>query len=253
MLSTGHLEDYLEAGNPYPCLNLLESALVCSRLTEGKTIPEALAEDLSTIFSEEQMEGERESLTGMGILREAGEAFMLSPEYVEPVSALLDRLRGNMQLTLCGGEVTAREFLGRLASYLEEEVSGLILTETYRNGGFLAHWQEAEYRVEPAFSPAWLPAVANEGAENKRFLALVGPFAALGWQTMIKYYAYPPFRRFTAYLDPWHCRTMNISRGGLFTYFAWFFRDVYGLKFYIPEEFSRSLQSMGLLRWNDEL
>src|SRR5680860_934047 len=61
------------------------------------------------------------------------------------------------------------------------------------------------------------------------------------------------FWPFTAYLDPWHCRTMNISRGGLFTYFAWFFRDVYGLKFYIPEEFSRSLQSMGLLRWNDEL
>jgi len=252
MLSTEHLEDYLEEEKPYPCLNLLESALVCAGRREGKTIPEPLMEDLYAIFGREQMEAERENLTGMGILRGTEEGFLLCPECVEPVSGLLDRLKGNMRLTLSGGEVTAGAFLGRLASYLQEEVSGLILTETFGSGGFAARWHEREYRVEPAFSPAWLPAAAEEAAEENRFLALIGPFAALGWQTMIKYYAYPPFRRFTAYFDPWHRRTMNISRGGLFTYFDWFFRDVYGLKFSIPEEFARSLHNMGLLRRNDE-
>jgi hypothetical protein len=91
-----------------------------------------------------------------------------------------------------------------------------------------------------------------ETAEENRFLALIGPFAALGWQAMIQYYACPSFRRFTACFDPWHRWKMNINRGGLFTYFDWFFRDVYGLKFIIPEEFALSLQDMGLLRRNDE-
>lgn len=252
MLSTEHLEDYLEKGNPYPCLNLLESALVCTGRRRGKTIPQPLMEDLCAIFGREEMEAERENLTGMGFLRGTEEGLVLCPECEEPVSGLLDRLKANMRLTLSGDEVTAGAFLGRLASYLQEEVSGLILTETFCNGGFAARWQERDYRVEPAFSPAWLPAAAEEAAEESRFLALIGPFAALGWQTMTKYYAYPSFRRFTAYFDPWHRRTMNISRGGLFTYFDWFFRDVYGLKFFIPEEFSRALHDMGLLRWNDE-
>jgi hypothetical protein len=250
--ATEHLEDYLEEGDPYPSLNLLESAVVCAGRRSGKALPEPLMEDLYATFGRERMEAERKNLATMGILRGTEEGFALCPEFEEPVSGLLDRLKGNMRLTLAGGEVTAGAFLGRLASYLQEEVSGLILTEMLRSGGFAARWQEREYRVEPAFSPAWLPAVAEEAAEEGRFLALIGPFAALGWQTMIKYYAYPPFRRFTAYFDPWHLATMNISRGGLFTYFDWFFRDVYGLKFFIPEEFSRALHDMGLLRWNDE-
>jgi len=252
MLSTEHLEDYLEEGNPYPCLNLLESALVCAGLRERKTLPQPLMEDLYAIFGREEIEAERKNLSGMGILRGTEEGFLLCPECEEPVSELLDRLKGNMRLTLSGGEVTAEAFLGSLASYLLDEVSGLIVTETFRNGGFAARWQEKDYRVEPAFSPAWLPAAAEAAAEGNRFLALIGPFAALGWQTMIKYYAYPSFRGFTAYFDPWHRGRMNISRGGLFAYFDWFFRDVYGLKFFIPEEFPRALHDMGLLRWNDE-
>ena len=252
MFSTDRLADYLEGRDPYPCPNLLESALVCAGLQEGETIPEPLMEDLCAIFGREKIEVVRGNLIDMEIFHKVGEGFLLRPECVESVSGLLDRLKGNMQLSLADREVTAGAFVIRLASYLQEEVSGLILTETFCTGGFAARWQGREYRVEPAFSPAWLPAAARAAAEGNRFLALIGPFAALGWQTMIKYYASPSFRRFTAYFDPWHRRKMNISRGGLFTYFDWFFRDVYGLKFIIPEDFSRSLQDMGLLRWNDE-
>jgi len=252
MPSTGNLEDYLEEGDPYPCLNLLESALVCAGRREGNTIPEPLMEDLCAIFGGDKMEMEGKNLMGMGILRKEEKTFLLSPEYVEPVSALLNRLKGNMRLTLSDREVTARAFLGKLSSYLQEEVSGVIVTDTLGNCGFAARWEDEEYRVEAALSPAWLPAVAEEAAEEGRFVALVGPFAALRWQTMTKYFAHPPFRRFTAYFDPWHRRKMNISRGGLFAYFDWFFRDVYGHTFFIPEEFSRYLQDMGLLRSNDE-
>jgi hypothetical protein len=252
MRSTDSLEDYLERRDPYPCLNLLELALVCAGLQEGKLIPEPLMEDLYAISGKEKIEAERENLTDMEILYGTKEGFLIRPEYMESVSKLLDRLKGGMQISLAGREMTAGDFLGRLASYLQEQVSGLILTETSCSGGFTARWQERDYRVEPAFSPAWLPAAAKVAAEGNRFLALMGPFAALGWQVMIKYYAYPSFRRFTACFDPWHRWKMNISRGGLFTYFDWFFRDVFGLKFFIPEEFSRSLQDMGLLRQNDE-
>ena len=209
-------------------------------------------EDLYVISGREKTQAEQENLTRMEILRGTEDGFLLRPEYVESISVLLDRLKGGMHISLAGREMTAGVFLGRLMSYLQEEVSGLILTETFCNGGFAARWQEREYRVELAFSPVWLPAAAEAASEGNRFLALIGPFAALSWQTMIKYYAYPPFRRFTAYFDPWHHQKMNISGGGLFTYFDWFFRDVYGLKFFIPEEFCRSLQDMGLLRWNDE-
>ena len=252
MLSIDSLEHYLEERDPYPCLNLLESALVCAGRWEGEKIPEPLMEDLYAVTGREKTKAEQENLTRMEILRRTEDGFLLRPEYVESISVLLDRLKGGMHISLAGREMTARVFLGRLMSYLQDEVSGLILTETFCNGGFAARWQDMEYRVELAFSPVWLPAAAEAASEGNRFLALIGPFAALSWQTMIKYYAYAPFRRFTAYFDPWHHQKMNIGRGGLFTYFDWFFRDVYGLKFFIPEEFCRSLHDMGLLRWNDE-
>lgn len=252
MLAMDRLAVYLEGGDPYPCLSLLESALVWAGLGEGKTIPGPLMRDLYATSGREKIEAERENLINMEILRTNEEGFLLCPEYEEPVAGLLGRLKENIRLSLAGREVIAGAFLDRLASYLQEEVFGLILTEPPGNGGFTARWQERDYRVALAFSPAWLPAAAEATAGENRFLALVGPFAALGWQTMIKYYACPPFRRFTAYFDPWHCQKMNISRGGLFTYFDWFFRDVYGLKFFIPEAFSHSLHDMGLLRWNDE-
>ena len=57
---------------------------------------------------------------------------------------------------------------------------------------------------------------------------------------------------FTACYDPWYRQKMNISRGGLFAYVDWFFRDAYGLKFFIPLEFSLAPQDFGLLRFNDE-
>ena len=251
MFSIEDLADYLQRENPYPCLNLLEAAVVCCRRAEDKTIPAALLTDLA-VFGQETAEAEVENLAGLGVLIRTEQGLLLNPQALPAVSALLNQLKKNLQLSLGSGEETAEGFMLKLVSYLQEAVPGLIVAEYADNGDFALLWQEKKYRLQLAFSPVWLPAAAEEAAGEQTYLALFGPFAAQNWQKMLKYYSYPEFRNFTAYFDPWYRQKMNISRGGLFTYFDWFFRDVYGLKFFIPKEFSLALQNMGLLRYNDE-
>jgi len=251
MFSIEDLVDYLQCENPYPCLNLLEAAVVCCRRKDNKTIPAALLMDLA-VSGPETAEAEAENLAGLGVLFRTEQGLLLNPQALPNVSELLNQLKNNLQLSLGREEETAEEFMLKLVSYLQEAVPSLIVAESADNGEFSLLWQEKKYRLQLALSPVWLPAAAEEASREQTYLALFGPFAAQNWLIMLKYYSYPEFRNFTAYFDPWYRQKMNISRGGLFTFFDWFFRDVYGLKFFIPREFSLALQNMGLLRYNDE-
>jgi len=246
-----NLTEYLRQDNPYPSLNILEAALVCNSVANDKMIPPALLNDLSTLFGRERINRELKQLTSLGILENTNQDFLLNPQVLPDVSTLLNQLKENLQISL-GSEKTAGEFLLKLLSYLQENIPEPILDESADNRGFALSWQGKRYRVQLAFSPAWLPAAAEEAAKEQYFIALFGPFAAQNWLAMLRYYSYPEFRNFTAYFDPWHQQKLNISRGGLFTYFDWFFRDMYGLKFFIPDEFPLALHNMGLLRYNDE-
>jgi hypothetical protein len=46
MVSLEALTDYLDSGNPFPCLSVLEAALACAQYIPEKSIPEPLLEDL---------------------------------------------------------------------------------------------------------------------------------------------------------------------------------------------------------------
>ncbi len=252
MFLTKDLEDYLQQENPYPCLNLLESAIICYKRTEDKTIPAPLLADLNSIFGEKIVETTAENLIIMKALVRTEHGLLLNPKALLFISSLLGEIKNNLQLPLADKKETAREFLIKFVSYLEKHASNLIVSESKDDLEFALLWQGKEYRLQLAFSPVWLPVIAEKIAEKNTYLALFGPFMAQDWQKMIKYYAYAEFRNHTAYFDPWHCQKMNISRGELFTYFDWFLRDVYGLKSFIPQSFSLALQNMGLLRYNDE-
>jgi len=252
MFSTEALEKYLQQENPYPCLNLLESAMVCYKWTEGKTIPAPLLEDLYAMFGEKIVEADAENLVIMKVLVRTEHGLLLSPKTLASISSLLGEIKNNLQLPLADKKETARAFLIKFVSYLEKHASNLIVSESKDDLEFALLWQGKEYRLQLALSPVWLPVIAENIAETNTYVALFGPFMAQGWQQMIKYYTFAEFRNYTAYFDPWHCQKMNISRGELFTYFDWFLRDVYGLKSFIPQSFSLALQNMGLLRYNDE-
>jgi len=45
---------------------------------------------------------------------------------------------------------------------------------------------------------------------------------------------------------------MNISKGGLFAWVDWYFRDIHKGRFMIPGAFSQVLMDLGLMRYNDE-
>jgi hypothetical protein len=235
-----NLANYLDKENPFPALNLLESALVCSRMTGHAVIPMELINDLNSLFEPNIIEIETKGLS------------MLNPDMFDFVSGLLNQYKKNLQLSLNGPEETAESFISKLVSYLTDEVREITLTESIDGLVYQIGWQGKNYRLQIALSPAWLPAVAEDLAGDQVYLALFGPFAAQNWNIMHKYYSYPEFRNFTALFDPWYRQKMNISRGGLFAYFDCFFRDVYGLKFFIPEKFPSALQELGLLRYNDE-
>lgn len=252
MLSLEGLTDHLQQDNPYPCLNFLEAALVCHRLGEDQALPVALLDDMGAMFGNDIVEMEAEKLVDLGILIKKGRHLLLKPEGLTSISALLNQLRKDLPLSLGQINETAAVFIQKLLAYLTETVPGIILTESADTGEFTLSWQNSTYNIRLAFSPVWLPAAAEEAAEKQTYVALFGPFSAQNWLQLLKYYSYPEFRHFTAYYDPWHRQKMHISRGGLFSYFDWFFRDVYRLKFFIPKEFSLALHNMGLLRYNDE-
>jgi hypothetical protein len=252
MFSKTALEEYLQQENPYPCLNLLESAMVCYKWTEDKIIPAPLLDDLYYIFGENIVETTAENLITIKVLARTDHGLLLNHRALMSTSSLLNELKNDLRLPLAEKNETAREFLARFVEYLKRNASDLVISETTNDLEFVLVWQDKEYRLQLAFSPVWLPVIAEKVAAEKSYIALFGPFMALDWEVMFKYYAYTDFRDHTAYFDPWHLQKMNISRGELFTYFDWFLRDIYGVKSFIPQPFSLALQNMGLLRYNDE-
>lgn len=252
MFSISTLNDYLQKANPYPCLNILESAVVCSRRKRKGAIPAPIFDDLAAMFGRETVEAEIGNLEKMGALVRTKTGFSLNGEALPLISGQLDQYKREMKLELAGRELSAGIFLEELVGYLKREVPFLTVAEAVDGISCLLEWQDNRYRLQLAFSSAWLPAAAEEAAADRIYTAVFGPFAAQNWQRMFLYYKYPEFRNLTAYYDPWHRQKLNISKGGLFTHFDWFFRDSYGLKFFIPEEFAEMLQDLGLLRYNDE-
>ncbi len=250
MMSVNNLKEYLLARNPYPCLNLLESAVVCSERNTG--IPAPLFSDLAGLFGRETMETEMINLEEMEILTRSGDGISLNKEDLPSLIALLNQLKKSLKLTLASREQTAGIFLDRLVAYIGKEIPCLTVTEAADGVDYLIAWRGSRFRLQLALSPAWLPAVSDQAAKENCFIAVFGPFAAQNWQKMFRYCEYPAFRNYTAYYDPWHRQKTNISKGGLFPYFDWFFRDEFGSKFFIPAEFSGNLQRIGLLRYNDE-
>ncbi|MDD3168888.1 MAG: hypothetical protein PHC91_05420 [Eubacteriales bacterium] len=252
MVSNLTLIDYLEKESSYLCLNILESALVCCRKNGNGVIPEPLLRDLADLFDCRTLESEIKNLLERKVLIQTGEGISLNREKIHSLSIHLNQLKKAMKLTFTEKKVTAGIFLNELVTYLEQEASCLVEEEANDCTEYLLVWRDNRYRLQLAFSPGWLPAVADEAAADNIYFAVLGPFAAQNWQKMLHYYGYPAFRNNTAYYDPWHHQKMNISKGGLFSYFDWFFRDRYGSKFFIPDEFPCKLHSIGLLRYNDE-
>ncbi len=251
MFSISTLNDYLRKRNPYPSLNIMESAMVCSKRPD-RIIPGPLLDDLAAMFGRKTVEEEIENLEEMGALIRAERGFSSDAGALPSVTELMEAYKKEMKLELAGKELTAGVFLDELAGYLKREVPFVNVAENADGTSYLLTWKEERYTLQLAFSPAWLPAAAEEAAADRSYIAVFGPFAAQNWSVMFPYYKYPEFRTFTAYYDPWQRQKLNISRGGLFTWFDWFFRDSYGLKFFIPDEFTRQLQDLGLLRYNDE-
>jgi hypothetical protein len=82
----------LQRENPYPCLNLLEAAVVCCRRAKDKTIPAALLTDLA-VFGRETAEAEAENLAGLGVLIRTEQGLLLNSQALPAVSALLNQLK----------------------------------------------------------------------------------------------------------------------------------------------------------------
>lgn len=252
MFSVESLSPILQKSNPYPYLALLESGLKSYNMTEHKTIPHELLKDFIYIYGQELADDAVRCLIDLEAIKKNEIGLLINDEGRNIISSWLNQLKRNLLLTLNNNVGSIEKFILKLISYLKKNTSCTVTYESIEDLDFLINWDGKNYSIQAALSPVWLPIVAEETSKDNTFIALIGPFAAQTWQHMIKYYAYPEFRNYTSYYDPWHCQKMNISRGSLFTYFDWFFRDIYGLKFFIPETFSYSLQNMGLLRYNDE-
>jgi hypothetical protein len=252
MTTIEKLADYLEKDHPFPALSILESGLVCGRMLDGAPIPHELIIDLGGMYEEKIVANEIKYLSNTGVLKRSEKGLTLNSSLLDSLTDLLNEFRKNMKLSLVGNEETAGAFIRNLISYLSEQVPEIEFNDSLEGTFYEIDWQKGKYRLQTAISPAWLPAVAHKLAEKRIFLALIGPYAAQNWSVLHKYYVHPQFRDFTACFDPWYQQKMNISKGGLLTYFDWFFRDIYGLKFFIPQDFSLTLHNFGLLRYNDE-
>ncbi|GAB6173740.1 hypothetical protein JCM15765_32180 [Paradesulfitobacterium aromaticivorans] len=258
MVSLEALTDYLQNGNPYPCLSVLEAALASARYTPEKLIPEPLLQDLAQCYGEDIIRKEIDWLSKEGILTGQSEKDkvtglrFVNVETGNSIATLIDQLISSMELQLLDKRMTAETFLVQLVSYLKREISELVLDTSDEPTKYTLYWQKEKYELQLALSPIWLPVTVGDDREARSHRVLFGPFAAQGWEKMHKYYAYPQFRSYTACYDPWNCQKMNISKGRLFPFVDWFFRDVYGLKFLIPQPFAEALHNIGLLRYNDE-
>ncbi|MGI6413191.1 MAG: hypothetical protein ACOXZ5_06020 [Syntrophomonadaceae bacterium] len=253
MVSLEALTDYLDSGNPFPCLSVLEAALACAQYIPEKSIPEPLLEDLKQCHGKDNISKEIDFLVKLGILVYQGEKEnhsglrLINIETEKIIADLLDWLLSSAEMQLKDKTITAGTFLEQGVSYLETEIPELRLKALKGSTKYILEWQDETYQFQLAFSPIWLPVAAGD-----YYLALFGPFAAQGWEIMHKYYAFPQFRGYIAYYDPWNQQKMNISKGRLLSFVDWFYRDVHGLKFNIPPSFAEGLHHLGLLRYNDE-
>lgn len=252
MFSIKAISSILQKNNPYPYLALLESGLISYRESDYKTIPEELLNDMKNIYGQDATDDAIDCLLDLEAFYNTEEGLMINDSRWIIISDWLDKVKRNLELTLNDDKEYIEDFIIKLISYLKIETSCTVIHESIKELDFVLSWEEKEYSVQVAFSPVWLPIIAEKAAKENTYIVLIGPFASQNWQHMIKYYAHPEFRNHVSYFDPWHCQKMNISRGGLLTYFDWFYRDVYSLKFFIPDTFSLALQDMGLLRYNDE-
>ena len=224
--------DNLNCSDSYAGLGVLEAVCVWGEECPDRAVPEQMHNDMVSMFGKEAVIAELESLLQM--------------------SDRVNRVASSMRLTLNGVCLSASGFLRGLGEYLVSE-AGAIITDQSCTSRLRMKWEDEVYELRIAFSPVWLPAMADKAAEKNMFVAAICPAAALPWEkTMIHYYGYPSFRNHTACYDPWNSCKMNISKGGLFTYFDWFFRDMHRGKFLIPNAFTQALLDMGLLRYNDE-
>ena len=258
MVALEGLRDYLQKSNPYPCLGVLEAALACARYTPEKLIPAPLLQDLAQCYGEYTIRKEIDWLSKQGILtglskKESSAGLrLINIETENSIAVFLGELLSSMELQLQDKGMAAGTFLVQMVSYLDKEIPEIILEKSYNPAKYTVYWQKEKYELQLAASPVWLPVAGGDDEGDHSYLVLFGPFAAQGWETMQKYYAYPQFRNHIAYFDPWNRQKMNISKGGLISYIDWFFRDVYGQKFLIPQPFAEGLHDMSLLRFNDE-
>ena len=242
---------HLSQNNPYVCLNLLESALVCSKRKSGNAIPEKMTEDLNTIFGADQIKNEIEYLEEIDILKNEHGEISIKSIKCDMVHNLLNEMKQTMVLSYPEVTITAGEFLEKLKKYLIDNVENLnVISE--KTNRLVINYDDDIYYIDIAVSPVWLPAAAEMVAQDQDFYGVIGPFSAQSWETMYPYYDHPDFRDYTAYFDPWNFQKMNISKGNLFIYFDRFLRDVFRKKFIIPETFKEALNDMGLLKFNDE-
>lgn len=252
MFSIKAMSSILQKDNPYPYLALLESGLICRQESDDKTIPQGLLDDMNDIYGQEARDEAINCLLDLEAFRNTDKGLSINDSSWPTLLDWLNKVKRNLGLTLNDDEENIEDFIIKLLSYLKTETSCSVIRESITEFDFLLSWEEKKYSIQVAFSPIWLPVAAEKAEIKDIYIALMGPFASQNWQQMIKYYAYPKFRNYVSYFDPWNCQKMNISQGGLFTYFDWFFRDVYGLKFIIPDIFRLGLHDMGLLRFNDE-
>ena len=241
-----------EGGNTYIRLGILEAMAVWREECPDEAVPEQLRDDMASLFGEKAVKTEQELLLSSGALSRLNGGLILSERFYRRSSDMIDETVSSMQLSFGGECVSADEFLQGLGGYLVREAGAIQHIQTCKSRLCLT-WNDETYDLRIAFSPVWLPAIADRAAGKKIFVAAICPVAALAWEkTMIGYYEYPSFRDHIACYDPWNFYKINISKGGLFTYFDWHFRDTYKSKFWIPDAFSRALFDMGLMRYNDE-
>lgn len=243
---------HLETVNPYPCLSILESAIVCYQRFGHARIPNETLVDAYDMYGMEQIDDEINTLHRFGLTEKDGSSLHFKGEIFPSIINLVFSFRKSLVQNFKDSEGNNQSLLKDLTLYLHNMISDIDVAYEIDEVETEILWNGCMHRLHIAISPVWLPIVADEIAQNNKYLALFGPFAAQNWQQMMRYYAYPDFRNHTAYFDPWNRQKMNISKTGLFTYFDWFFRDIYRIKLIIPYEFSRSLQGLGLLRINDE-
>ncbi|MCL1981907.1 MAG: hypothetical protein FWG53_02285 [Clostridiales bacterium] len=238
----------------YTGLSILEAMCVWSSECPGEALPEQMHDDMVKMFGLDAVQGERDLLLSTGVITLKNGGTVMDSKFYKPLSSLVNEKALCMQVFFNGIRFPIGEFMSGLGEYLVREAGATKQEQPCNDNCRLSlTWEDKAYEFRIAFSPVWLPAIADRAAENNMFVAALCPFAALQWEkTMISYYEYPSFRNHTACYDPWNNCKLNISKGGLFTYFDWYLRDAYGSKFSIPGTFSQALFDMGLLRYNDE-